>query len=206
MNTEEQKNHYNEMTDYVEMKGLKRFIVVSMRFKLVQWLYGKKNYDILDLGCGDCILLNYIKTFRSYTGLEIADKRVEKDNLKLKNIENAIAVCGNVEKMPFKDNYFDTIFACDILEHVENLDKTKDEIHRVMKWDAELIISTPTENWLYKLGVKLTGGEDRFHLRGSQEIENILKPQFKSVRSIGIPFIIPIKSINLFMIQKWIKR
>ncbi len=53
-------------------------------------------------------------------------------------------VCGDCEEgLPFKDSTFDKIVASHILEHIHNLRALKYELWRVMKPDAELIVTVP---------------------------------------------------------------
>ena len=43
---------------------------------------------------------------------------------------------------PFKDERFDSVFAFDIIEHLSDVFKTVDEIHRILKPEGNLIIRT----------------------------------------------------------------
>ena len=45
--------------------------------------------------------------------------------------------------LPFSDNYFEGVLAFQVLEHVENLDFTISEIHRVCKPDGNVLITMP---------------------------------------------------------------
>ena len=44
---------------------------------------------------------------------------------------------------PFKDNYFDEVYARDVIEHTKDLFKTMKEIHRVSKKGAKVKIIVP---------------------------------------------------------------
>lgn len=53
-------------------------------------------------------------------------------------------VCGDCEEgLPFKAEVFDKIVASHILEHVHKLPALKQELWRVMKVDAELVVTVP---------------------------------------------------------------
>lgn len=60
------------------------------------------------------------------------------------------------------DNYrshFDAIIALDVLEHVNNLETTINFLKSRLKSGGEIIVSGPTENFLYKIGRRLAGSE-----------------------------------------------
>jgi len=50
-------------------------------------------------------------------------------------------------KIPFADNYFDQVFAFDVIEHIEERKETKflSELIRVCKKNGEIILSTPSK-------------------------------------------------------------
>lgn len=53
-------------------------------------------------------------------------------------------VIGDVTKpLPFDDNYFDTVYLGEIIEHVWEPKKLLEEVHRVLKKEGVLIIDTP---------------------------------------------------------------
>ena len=49
----------------------------------------------------------------------------------------------NAEKIPTKDNVFDTVIITEVLEYVENVSKTLNEIKRVTKKNSYIIVSIP---------------------------------------------------------------
>ena len=61
------------------------------------------------------------------------------DQFKLKGVD----VAHNLDKTPwpFKSNYFDEIYARDVIEHLKDLFKTMKEIHRISKKNGRFYIS-----------------------------------------------------------------
>lgn len=60
----------------------------------------------------------------------------------------------NAEKMKFKNDYFDEIYALDVLEHVNNLNKVLNEISRTLKTNGKAFINIPhykSEAWLTRI-------------------------------------------------------
>ena len=79
------------------------------------------------------------------------------------------------------ENYFDTIFALDVLEHVDNLPDVLVELKRLLKPKGKLVVSSPTENWIYKFSRNF-GGEGykgEYHIRAAKEVEEDLQRFFK---------------------------
>ena len=66
---------------------------------------------------------------------------------------------------PFPDNYFDIVLASHVLEHVEDDRKAMREVHRILKPDGILLLTTPYETWEQELKV------------GIKKLFKILKPE-----------------------------
>lgn len=54
--------------------------------------------------------------------------------------ENCTVVNGQLEYMPFNDNYFDKIIILDYLNHTADCNKSVKEINRVLKNNGEIIV------------------------------------------------------------------
>src|SRR4030042_2497034 len=85
-----------------------------------------KNSQVLDLGC------NKYKIVSNAVGMDI-NKDVKPD------------ILGTVLHLPIKDEYFDTVVALELIEHMRchYQDILLDEIHRILKPKGQLIVSTP---------------------------------------------------------------
>ncbi len=93
--------------------------------------------EILDIGCGQSpyrYLLNKNET--KYKGIDVVEAS------SFDYINNDITVF-NGEIIPFKDNTFDAIICTEVLEHVFNYQILIDEMLRVSKTGAKLIITIP---------------------------------------------------------------
>jgi len=55
-------------------------------------------------------------------------------------------IVGNVYKMPFPDQNFDSIVAIEMIEHIESPELFLAEAYRLLKHDGKLMISTPYGN------------------------------------------------------------
>lgn len=95
----------------------------------------KEDFNILDLGCGDNELLDYINVQVFYTGYD--------------------KFCGinkyDLEKgLPtdIKNHRYDVIFLNEFIEHIENFKSLLIECRSILKDNGKIIITTPSNNRL----------------------------------------------------------
>ncbi|MDB9374858.1 class I SAM-dependent methyltransferase [Nodularia sphaerocarpa] len=93
--------------------------------------------DVLDLGCfngGRGIACFEKFKMASITGIDVAPEYIEAATqfAKVKNV-NAKYVVAQGEELPFADASFDAIVTFDVMEHVQNLEKTLAECYRVLR-------------------------------------------------------------------------
>lgn len=86
---------------------------------------------VLDVGCGEH------KIIRSAVGVDIYPY---KDTDKISYAENLL----------FKDESFDSAVMLEVIEHLKNPEKAIKEIHRVLKKNGQIIISTPNVDIAWK--------------------------------------------------------
>jgi len=91
----------------------------------------KMNGLILDVGVGDDAYFSYLK------GKVIA---ADIDQQVIRN-SSGIRVVGDIACLPFKDESFDSVWACAIIEHTK--DDTIPELVRVAKKGGQIAILTP---------------------------------------------------------------
>ena len=98
---------------------------------------------ILDIGCGDgnfTVLIGRACNANEVYGVEISEtgvKMAEKKGIK------AIKLNVDEENLPFKDEYFDAVFAGEIIEHLYDPDHLLDEVYRVPKQNGLFVVTTP---------------------------------------------------------------
>jgi SAM-dependent methyltransferase len=99
---------------------------------------------VLDIGCRDKALKQYLKEDIYYQGIDYKDD----DEVLAYNLEDGI---------PFADESFDIVFALDVLEHVENIHFLLSEILRVSKKEA--IVALPNM-FYWKFRLRYLKGKD----------------------------------------------
>jgi|TARA_Y100000310_G_scaffold144893_3_gene144205 ubiquinone/menaquinone biosynthesis C-methylase UbiE len=88
---------------------------------------------ILDVGAGTCIVAKYFhKKGKQVISLDPSQKLLDQGE--------GAAILGKAEKLPFKDETFDTVLSVTALHHC-NIEKALKEIKRVAKQKATIAIS-----------------------------------------------------------------
>ena len=121
-----EKNYYNKQTQ--DNNHLN---------KIIECLNIKDNMKILDLGTGSGYLaFNIAKKYNNVTiiGLDIVKETLERNKEKAKenNISNISFVSYDGIEFPFDNNTYDMVITRYALHHFSNLDKTFNEIDRVL--------------------------------------------------------------------------
>jgi len=129
------------MFDQNRKTSINNGIVPKLPKKITNLLKDKK--EVLDIGCGNGWLTHYVSK-KAYTGITYSKSEVK--NLQ-KNGYRAIILNIEKDKLPFKDETFDCVFASHIIEHIEKkeLINLMNEIKRVLKKNGVIILTTPTE-------------------------------------------------------------
>ncbi len=102
-------------------------------------IYSTKPKTVLEIGIGNKLIYNHLKEI----GIKVTSLDINK-NLKPDYI-------GDIRKLPFKNNFFDTVCAFEVLEHIpfNDFEKSLKELKRVSK--KNIIISIP----IRKIGIEL---------------------------------------------------
>ncbi len=106
---------------------------------------------ILDIGCGEGIVDNFLINNLSVNSSQIVGLDIEPNCLKIaKTINQGVQFYqGSIYKLPFQDNSFDLVLALEVLEHLEYPEEAIGELNRVSRdW---VIISVPNDR-IFRLG------------------------------------------------------
>lgn len=160
-------------TDSYSKKNISYFI--NPRLDLVSLLPKNADQKILEIGMGGGDTLVHIKQH------ELAAEVVGVDLLELPGTNQQHALIDQVlfldldkDSLPFPANYFDTIIAGDVLEHLIDPWEVLKKLEKVLKVDGHLLISLPNIRDVYALysifvkgsfGYTSQGIFDKTHMR-----------------------------------------
>ena len=156
----------------------------------------KKNPKILDLACADGSFVNLAaqKFSGKSFGLDITPQNIKKAQKKLDHAE----IHDLNLPFPYRPNTFDLIFALEIIEHLFDTDQFLKNIHRVLKPQGILILSTPNlasiKNRLRLLTNRYpqyleysAQGAGHIHLYTSTILTNQLRHHHLKIRQVTSP-------------------
>lgn len=171
---------------------------------------------VVDLGCGTGDHFPYIQS-KDIIGVDVNDDRLSIARTKFPYVD---VRKESIFNLSFKDNSISSIVSIGTLEHLTPLEKALQEINRIMSPSGEFIFSIPTEGFLYRLGrnltikpyvEKMTGVNynkllKKEHINRCSDILKELKKVFVVDKLVGIPFKLPVITINIFIAGRCTKK
>ncbi|MES2662044.1 MAG: class I SAM-dependent methyltransferase [Pseudomonadota bacterium] len=94
------------------------------------------NIKVLDFGCGMKPFAYIFEGVSEYKGIDVYPGEF-------------VDVVYDGKEIPFPDEYFDIIFSTSVLEHVENLNMSLQEISRILKKDGTFVSVVPFINHVH---------------------------------------------------------
>jgi len=102
----------------------------------------EKHSLVLDAGCGTGLLFGYVADKAETTvGLDISRKILLQAKKHAKNFQNIHLILADADNMPLKENIFSHVFGITLIQNMPNPAETLNEIRRVAKEDAAIVIS-----------------------------------------------------------------
>jgi SAM-dependent methyltransferase len=91
---------------------------------------------VLDVGCGISSVLHYLE------GRRYGIDPLANEYKKLYRYPRDIDIQqGHGEEIPFRDEFFDTVFCCNVLDHVSRPEQVMDEIRRVLRPGGKFVLA-----------------------------------------------------------------
>ena len=138
---------YKNEVDYWWFRGRRRLLE-----RILKNFPKKSSLRILDVGSCTGYNLHLLSEFGTVYGVDVEKKAVE--YCKMRGFKR-IYHLKNGLKLPFKDNYFDTITCLDVLEHIREDEDYLKELYRVLSQGGHLVLFTPAIKLLWsQLDVK----------------------------------------------------
>ncbi len=108
---------------------------------------------LLDIGCGNgSFIFKVADKFREVHGVDISPGRIAEASMLKKTMHNQANIhfqaADSDSRLPYEDEYFDTITSIATLEHVFDPYHAVAEMKRVLKNGGEIILEVPNIAWL----------------------------------------------------------
>ncbi len=110
-----------------------------------------KNKKVLDISCGEGYGSYLISTWdaKEVVGIDISKEAIDSANKNFKNDNLKFLEQDATNLKDIEDNYFDLIVSFETFEHILDVNKYLEEIKRVAKKDAIIIVSCPNDYYYY---------------------------------------------------------
>ncbi len=164
------------------------------RLELLSNLFHRKGSSALDIGYGSGIFfLELNKKFDRLFGMELHNKHdMVKKMLRQYNIAVNL-ITADILNIPYPNNTFDCVLSVSTLEHVNDLPRALNEIHRVLKDKGEAILGFPSDNlimrFLHYVFDSTSYGD--LHISDGSRIISEIKNLFKIEKIQTFPFMFP---------------
>lgn len=153
----------------------------------------KKEYTILDGGCGTGAGILFLQNYGKVYGVDLSKEATNFCKKRgLKRIKTA-----DVSKLPYKNNFFDLVCLMDVIEHIKDDKMVVQEVFRVLKPGGFFLVTVPALPFIYSAHDKDQG---HFRRYTKKSLEDLLKStSFKKIRTtyFNILLSLPIVFIRL---------
>ena len=175
----------NKLSEWWNINGNYKILhkINPLRLQFILNNFGKliKKKHVLDIGCGGGLISESLaKINAQVTGIDenIYNIKQAKEHAKINSLK--ITYKNQSLDLFFKKNKkkFDLILCLEVLEHVDNVEKTIEKISKLMNRDGTLILSTINRNLKSLIFAKIFG---EYVLNwipiGTHQFEKFLKPK-----------------------------
>jgi len=112
----------------------------------------------VDLGCSGNSILTFLDKSQKKSFVDIANiplnqylPKKSSNSQRIIKKENWNPLCGDLMKLPYRDQVFDLIFCLDTLEHIKNDRIAISEISRILKKKGFVVITVPHRKQLMRI-------------------------------------------------------
>lgn len=188
-----------------------RWLFVRRLQTILQMVKRGPHRRVLDFGCGAGLLTMNLSTIC---------ERVYAYDVELTVVSQAVQEFGASNVRVLRGAHWwkrlapaslDAIVAADVLEHIQALEATATLLGGILAPHGRLVISGPTEHFVYRVGRWLAGFRNEYHQRNVSEIRQVLESQgFRLQEQKRLPFPVLIDAFHIFSMVRygadWSKR
>lgn len=116
---------------------------------------------VLDVGTGGGGMEPILSRFGRVVGTDVSWRALE---LTRSHVERLVA--ASLEALPFRTGAFDAVFACDVIEHVDDDGQALRELRRISAVDGRLVLTVPAYQFLWSVHDEINGHRRRYTRRG----------------------------------------
>jgi SAM-dependent methyltransferase len=168
--------YYNHHTGHFNQQDLTAIPSFAWMKKSLELTSGQK---VLDAGCGTGYLLDFMtpKTASGF-GVDISGFAIKTAKSAYPGLNFTVS---DITKLPYKNNFFDRIYAFNVIEHIPDQKPAMQELKRVLKPGGIIVMGTNIKDSPSWLLFKLFLGGDPTHTRefGAMEFVNFVGAYFK---------------------------
>jgi len=129
--------------DLFKKDQIKRYFYQKTKNLTIKLLDLKGPELILDVGCGEGVLINKIKLKHPKTNVVGIDIMKEYLVNSVKRFKDPSLVLGEADKLPFADSIFDRVTCTAVLEYLPNPLSAIQEIYRITKYGGIAVFDVP---------------------------------------------------------------
>jgi ubiquinone/menaquinone biosynthesis C-methylase UbiE len=108
--------------------------------------YVRRGESLIDIGCGTGeFIVQLRRRFNTLVGIDTSSYAIEFTARRVGKDTNILLKHGELDSFHFPAEHFDVCLCLDVLEHVKDLSSLFQEIHRILRPGAEMIVTVP--NW-----------------------------------------------------------
>jgi len=97
---------------------------------------------VLDAGCGTGLLFKHVAAeAKTVVGVDISGKLLLRAKESARDFRNVHLIRADADHMPFTDNHFGVIFAFTVLQNMPKPLETLNEIKRIAKFEASIVVT-----------------------------------------------------------------
>jgi ubiquinone/menaquinone biosynthesis C-methylase UbiE len=130
---------------------------------------------VLEVGFGSGItFLNLSQLYDEIWGIDLTADAEGVASIYAKRGIRTFLTKGSILETPYESDYFDTVLAISILEHLSSIElcKAVNEISRILKPGGQLIYGVPVHRPLMSLGFRVLGYDiSKHHLSTEKDVE-----------------------------------